>query len=501
VARGDRTRRPGRGGAKAEAAPAPIVQSDAGWLLLLVVTTAYTVLTAHWVLRNHDGFGTLGYDFGIYDQGVWLLSRFHRPFVTIMGRHLFGDHTSFILLPLVPVYRIFPSPKVLLVAQSAALGLSAVPVFLIAREKLRHELLASFVGIAFLAHPALASINFEQFHPDAFEVPLLLFALWFMIKDRWKPFLACVVALLLVKEDVALLTVVLGTYVAVRHDRRIGVLTALLSVAYFAFAVGVVKPGLGVVGSTYVWRIPFGGVSGLVRTSVTRPGDVARYVSDDGRPWYAWQLVASFGLVSLLAPSVLVIAVGPFASNILSTFVFQHRLRYHYGSLLLPVLVTAAVYGIARAATFRRQAVLVGLMTASALLGAYAWGPLPESRHPAYIGDPGSAFVRDAQAAVHLIPPDASVSSFYPFTTHLTHRRNVYEFPNPFRAQLWNLGRQDGQRLPEADGVEYVVLPKQRNYWTPVLNEVVESLRTDFVTVFDSDNVVLLRRQRQGLSA
>jgi hypothetical protein len=41
-----------------------------------------------------------------------------------------------------------------------------------------------------------------------------------------------VVALLLVKEDVALLTVVLGIYVAVRHDRRIGALTALVSVTY-----------------------------------------------------------------------------------------------------------------------------------------------------------------------------------------------------------------------------------------------------------------------------
>jgi uncharacterized membrane protein len=260
----------------------------------------------------------------------------------------------------------------------------------------------------------------------------------------------------------------------------------------------VVKPGLGVVGSTYVWRIPFGGLSGLVRTSVTRPGDVARYVGDDRRPWYAWQLLASFGLVSLLAPGVLVIAAGPFASNILSTFGFQHRIRYHYGSLLLPVLVTAAVCGIARAATFRRQAALVGLMTVSALLSAYAWGPLPGSRHPAYIGDPGSAFVRDARAAVGIIPADASVSSFYPFTTHLTHRQHVYEFPNPFRAQFWNLSRQDGQRLPEADGVEYVVLPKPRDFWTPALAEVVESLRADFVTIFDSDNVVVLRRQRPG---
>ena len=50
---------------------------------------------------------TSAYDFGLYDQGIWLLSRFHNPFVTLMGRNLFGDHTSFILIFLVPLYWIF----------------------------------------------------------------------------------------------------------------------------------------------------------------------------------------------------------------------------------------------------------------------------------------------------------------------------------------------------------------------------------------------------------
>jgi hypothetical protein len=110
------------------------------------------------------------------------------------------------------------------------------------------------------------------------------------------------------------------------------------------------------------------------------------------------------------------------------------------------------------------------------------------------VGDPGSALVRDARAALRLVPADASVSSFYPFTTHLTHRPEVYEFPNPFRARFWNLSQQEGQRLPEADHVEFVVLPKQADYYTPELAAVVESLRADFVTVFDSESVVLLRR-------
>lgn len=44
--------------------------TNAAWLLLLAGTTAYIVLTGRWAVRNHDGVGTLGYDFGIFDQGL-----------------------------------------------------------------------------------------------------------------------------------------------------------------------------------------------------------------------------------------------------------------------------------------------------------------------------------------------------------------------------------------------------------------------------------------------
>ncbi len=50
-------------------------------------------MNGRWAIRNHDGFGTLGYDLGIFDHGVWLLSRLKSPFVTVMGRHLLlGPH-------------------------------------------------------------------------------------------------------------------------------------------------------------------------------------------------------------------------------------------------------------------------------------------------------------------------------------------------------------------------------------------------------------------------
>jgi hypothetical protein len=37
---------------------------------------------------THARFGTFGFDLGIFDQGVWLLSRFRDPFVTIRGLSL-----------------------------------------------------------------------------------------------------------------------------------------------------------------------------------------------------------------------------------------------------------------------------------------------------------------------------------------------------------------------------------------------------------------------------
>src|SRR6266481_2493997 len=58
---------------------------------------AYSIYYSRLTVDIHQGYGTPAYDMGIFDQGIWLLSRFKAPFVTIMGRNLFADHTSFIL--------------------------------------------------------------------------------------------------------------------------------------------------------------------------------------------------------------------------------------------------------------------------------------------------------------------------------------------------------------------------------------------------------------------
>jgi len=77
-------------------------------------------------------------------------------------------------------------------------------------------------AVAYLLTPAVGWLNLENFHPDSFEVPLLLFALYFLSRARWRPYLVMVLLLLTVKEDVPLILVPLGIYVALRHNRKMG---------------------------------------------------------------------------------------------------------------------------------------------------------------------------------------------------------------------------------------------------------------------------------------
>ena len=92
-------------------------------------------------------------------------------------------------------------------------------------------------------------------------------------------FLLCVAGAFLVKEDVALLTIGLGIYVALRHDRRVG----LITVCGVAWRHGgrplVDPPELQRRRQPERLAGPFGGLRGLVTTALLRPWEVVEYAS------------------------------------------------------------------------------------------------------------------------------------------------------------------------------------------------------------------------------
>ena len=487
------TRRRGRSG-----------QITTSWVargLLAAAVLGYVALFVTWGFRNVDRYTLPGFDLGIHDQAVWLLSRFHHPFVTVSGNNYFGDHLSWIMLFVVPLYWIFPSVKVLILLQTLALGLAAAPAFLVARDKLKSEWLAAGIGFAYLANPYLGWINYEQFHPDVFEVPLVFLAVFFAMRRRWVGFFVAVILMLMVKEDVPLLVIGLGILVALRYDRRVGAVTSALAAVWLFVNFRFLLPLMSGTGSLAAYishhaeRIPFGGLTGFLKTLVTRPWKIVSRAFSGHRPWYYLQVFAPVAFLPFLSPWTLLLLAAPLAANGLSTFAYQYHIEYHYGTLVVPSLIVAAAFGIARVTRRWLRGTLVGLLIASAVLCAWLWGPLPHTRHPGFVAGPPSAYTRSLDAAIKLIPPGAVISVEYHLDTHLEHRTQIYEFPNPWYLRHWADDKSDGKSLPElAAQVTYVLVPRIQ---VPVSLKVFDQLLLDgeFRIAYDRDGVVLLVRQ------
>ena len=269
--------------------------------------------------------------------------------------------------------------------------------------------------------------------------------------------------------------------------------TPFTSAAFFVFAVWGVLRHFNDVGTLNLWRIPFGGPVGLMETALTEPEALFRYLLDEGRPRYLWQLLAPLALVPLLAPEVVLIAAGPLLSNLLSTFWYQHNIRYHYDTLIIPILMLAAVVGISR---LRPKEVRVGVATVmllGAILGAHAWGPLPFGQYRGLLEAVDHPRPEAIREAIDLIPGEAAVSAYYPYVTHLAHRVEIYQWPTPFRARYWGLKDREGQWLPQADGVEYVIVPDTVAEGPDA--HVLDRVRERFELVHDEGGVWVFRNQ------
>ena len=83
---------------------------------------------------RHALFQSNGFDLGLFDQAIYLISQGQEPIVSLAGFHFLGDHAAFILYPLALFYKIYPDVHWLFAVQAIALSLGALPTFHLARQ-------------------------------------------------------------------------------------------------------------------------------------------------------------------------------------------------------------------------------------------------------------------------------------------------------------------------------------------------------------------------------
>lgn len=468
-------------------------------LVLAACIAVWVAVFGVLVWQRHDRFGTFGFDLGIYDQATWLLANLEGQLITVRGLEVFGHHASLGLYLLAPAYWLGGGPQFLDLFQVVVMALGAVPVFLLARERFGRPWPGVVLGAVFLLHPAFQFLAWETFHPETVAITPLLAAYYCSVRERWGWFATWSALAIVWKEDVALAVLVLGLVVAVRGRREIGLVTAGAALAWFVVVSQVVLPSVN--GEHAFYEQFFGDLGGspteIARNSVTDPTLVTDRLTAPSAREYVWQLTAPYGMVPLLAPGILLLGVPQLLVNVLSVNGFTREITYHYAALPLTALTLALVEGTAwldrrLPRRWMRRGVLACIV-ASAVAGTVAWGPSPVGVR---YGDgwwPAAGDERRAakESAVALVPGDASVSATYQFVPHLTHRTEIYEFPNPWVERNWGVA---GEGRPDPTVVEWLAV--DRRLLGPedeaVFEEILDS--DAFDVVLDEDDVVVLRR-------
>jgi uncharacterized membrane protein len=443
-----------------------------------VLASVYAAWFGAYTCIQHLRFKFWAFDLGTFDQGIWLAGHTTDPFVTVRGLPLLGDHVRVFSYVLAPVYWIVDDVRALLVLQSVAIAAGAFFVCRIALRALpARPLLALALSASFLLHPANQNLNLDHAHPDAFAMTFLLASVDFLGAGRLVAFAVAAALAMSCKEDVPLVFAALGAVMMLdRGRRRLGFTIAAAASAYFLFAMLVVLPHFNGAG---FFRLGPKGFLGNFWHHGTEASWLLEKLTGTETWTYVFQIGATNLYLFLLAPLAVVPALPALAANLISDAEYMRNLEFHYQTSVVAFLYVATVSALGRLERLRVRLAASpkrGSAVGASVLGGFlallplafvgaavatnlAWSRVP-IRNPGLVREAYTMLKYDrrdsrAREVLAMIPPDAAVSADYSSVPHLSHRRRIYMFPNPFAVDNWGI---DGERTHDPDTIEYIGL-------------------------------------------
>ncbi len=461
------------------------------WLLIM----AYIFFFSAYSLQRHATFNTFAADLSFIDQPMWntLQGRFLERTLDDKQVSRVAEHLEPIIIPIAFVFYVWDDVRAILIIQTIALALGALPVYWIAREQIsnikwqtaddEYQWLPLAFVVVYLMFPALQAANVADFHADPFIVTPLLFAFWYATQSRYWIMWGWAILAMLVKENLPTLTFMLGVYLffssgiresgsqeigesgkrlprvpdslipdsptprlpdSLLTERRLHGLTMMaVSLIWFYVATFLIVAPLA--GEVYGTDGPIYFSNRYTNLGNGSEGLFARLwgalmlLREPDRLIYLAGLFASVGWLALLAPEFLLLGLPVLVANTFSNFPGQYSGEQHYSAPLAPVFVIAAIYGFQRLSDIASQRINAKTLrryAATALviwLLAWSWGYHYLRGWTPLARDFDWPRLTDHHRLldrfIDQIPPEAPVSTTPPLHPHLAHREKIYIYP------------------------------------------------------------------------
>jgi uncharacterized membrane protein len=386
-------------------------------------------------------------DLGIFDQGIWLMSRGHAPEVSIVGDNLFADHLSAVLFLYVPLYRLVATPLWLIASQAVCLGLTVLPLRALARDLGAPPWLAT-AGVC-LSAPLFAAAVYD-FHPVAMAAPAVAWAILAGRRDDVRGVTWAAIAVAVLRADAVVL--LLGAAVLSKPAAR----RRLLLMVPIPLLAGLAVPAA--LGSRQTFERYYGQLGDDPVDALLHPWRVVTALLSQSSfdTLVIWLLPVGF--LTLLRPRWAAAMAVAGAPLLMSTWPGTSLPWFHHGAALVPFTVGGMLAAVATWPSVRPR--LVGLSLAGAVTALLVASPLsPRApaavRVGAIVAGPSGEGLGEAVAAV---AAGESVSSNSRVLARLAHRPGAWLYPCPFRPDEADEGFCPGAAPDRADDVDVVIV-------------------------------------------
>lgn len=316
-------------------------------------------------------FAIAYYRFSIFSDWMANMAHFNQSFyMTLKGTFFynaaswigwkshFATHNSPFLILLLPFYAIIPGALTLIFLHIAILSSAAIPIYVIAREKL-NSVSAYFMAMGFLLLPTIISKHLYPFSTRVLGIGFLIWMIYYFEKKDFKKFMVFSALFLSVIETFALIFSAFSLYAYIKKMDRKWIITPLiLGILWFAFSIYVVIPYFASIGSSEAafpknQFVSYYGHLGdkpseVLKTMIFEPMKVVKLLADANKLGFLYHMISPYGLLLPLLSPVMLIGIPDVILNFLSKDPGTYSPYPSYNLALAALLTISSIYSLSR---------------------------------------------------------------------------------------------------------------------------------------------------------
>lgn len=407
------------------------------WAVAGVGVILFTIFVSIPSIARYQAYMAHNFDFGIFAQMFENMRTTGLADTTVERNVLmshFGVHFSPFYYVLLPFYAICPRPETLLVIQAGFVALGAVPVVLICKHFKLSEAVTAICCLMYLLYPTLANGCLYDFHENKFLTVLIMWAMYFIVKNKWIGTLVFCALILTVKEDAAIYVMSIALYlIATRKDYLLGGGILAIAVIYFSIATSVVATlGDGVMTDRLANYMASGesGFSAVAKTCIANFGYfISQVFTSDKIMFMFWMLLpVAFAPFISKNKSILVLLIPMLVVDLMSNWKYQYDVKFQYTYGVAALILFIAYIVIAEAKPQTRSFVLTFSLSMCIIMSNSLFFPRAE-----YYNNAKESYedvAAEYNSLIATIPTDAEITAAGNYIPHMYNFPELYQYPN-----------------------------------------------------------------------